>query len=56
VLDLYAALEVATGKVTHRLTASHKAADFIGFMNKVVRSYPEQELHVILDNSSSTEH
>ena len=53
VVDLYAALEIATGKVTHRLSASHKAADFIGFMNRVVRAYPEQELHVILDNSSS---
>jgi transposase len=53
VVDLYAALEVATGKVTHRLSASHKATDFIGFMNRVVRAYPEQELHVILDNSSS---
>jgi transposase len=53
VIDLYAALEVATGKVTHRLSASHKAVDFISFMNKVVRAYPEQELHVVLDNSSS---
>jgi transposase len=53
VVDLYAALEVATGKVTHRLSGSHKAVDFIGFMNRVVRAYPEQELHVILDNSSS---
>ena len=53
VLDLYAALEVATGQVTHRLSKSHKAADFIGFMNKVVRAYPEQDLHVVLDNSSS---
>jgi transposase len=53
VVDLYAALETATGKVTHRLTKSHKAADFIGFMNKVARAYPEQELHVVLDNSSS---
>ena len=53
VVDLYAALEVANGKVTHRLTKSHKAVDFISFMSKVVRGYPEQELHVILDNSSS---
>jgi transposase len=53
VVDLYAALEVATGKVTHRLSESHTAADFLAFMNKVVRSYPKQELHVILDNSSS---
>src|SRR5258705_4445214 len=53
VLDLYAALEVATGEVTHRLSASHTAADFLAFMRKVVRAYPRRELHVILDNSSS---
>jgi len=53
VIDLYAALEVATGKVTHRLSESHTATDFIGFMAKVASSYPDQELHVILDNSSS---
>ena len=53
VVDLYAALEVATGKVTHRLSDTHTATDFLAFMNKVVRTYPDRELHVILDNSSS---
>ncbi len=53
VVDLYAALEVATGKVTHRLSSRHTAADFLTFMRKVVRSYPRRELHVILDNSSA---
>jgi transposase len=53
VVDLYAALEVATGQVTHRLSATHTAADFLAFMRKVVRAYPGRELHVILDNSSS---
>jgi transposase len=53
VVDLYAALEVATGKVTHRVTEKHTAADFLGFMKTVVRRYPRQELHVILDNSST---
>ena len=53
VVDLYAALEVATGDVTHRLSASHTAADFLTFMRKVVRAYPDCELHVILDNSST---
>src|SRR5512143_1053676 len=53
VVDLYAALEVATGQVTHRVTASHTAADFPSFMRQVVRAYPRRELHVILDNSSS---
>jgi transposase len=53
VVDLYAALEVATGNVTHQLRDSHTAADFLAFMNRVVRAYPKRELHVILDNSSS---
>jgi len=53
VIDLFAALEVATGKVTHRLSNSHTAADFLAFMRKVVRAYPSRELHVILDNSST---
>jgi transposase len=53
VIDLYAALNPATGKVIHRCTETHTAADFIAFMNLVVRKFPKKELHVILDNSSS---
>ena len=53
VIDLYAALDVATGLVTHKLTKRHTATDFIGFMRKVVQAYPGEELHVVLDNSSS---
>src|SRR4029453_18682390 len=53
VVDLYGAVEAATGQVTHRGSATHTAADFLAFMRKVVRAYPGRELHVILDNSSS---
>jgi transposase len=53
VIDLFAALEVATGRVTHNLTTSHTGADFLAFMKKVVRKYPRQQLHVVLDNSST---
>lgn len=53
IVDLYAALEVATGRVTHKVTESHTAPDFIAFLNKVARAYPNQQLHVVLDNSSS---
>lgn len=53
VLDLYAAINVATGEVTHRMSDSHKAKDFLTFMRDVERQYRGQELHVILDNSSS---
>lgn len=53
VLDLYAAMEVATGRVTHAFSKRHTAADFLRFMKKVARAYPHQELHVVLDNSST---
>src|SRR6266478_2505344 len=53
IVDLYTALEIATGKVTHEVSASHTAHDFLAFMRKVIRSYPHRELHVILDNSSA---
>jgi transposase len=53
VVDLYAALEVATGNVTHRVTEGHSAPDFLAFMDTVVRRYPRKQLHVILDNSST---
>jgi transposase len=53
VIDLFAALEIANGQVTHQVTETHTAADFIGFMKKVVRAYPNQDLHVVIDNSSS---
>jgi transposase len=53
VLDLFAALEIATGKVTHRFSPAHTAADSLRFMKKVVRTYPDRDLHVVLDNSST---
>jgi transposase len=53
VVDLFAALEVATGRVTHQVTETHTGADFLAFMKKVARAYPKQELHVIIDNSSA---
>jgi transposase len=53
VVDLYAALEIATGRVVGKCTESHTGADFLGFMKKVERTFPRGELHVILDNSST---
>ena len=53
VIDLYAALDVRSGKVTHACTDSHTASDFIAFMDKVVAAHPRKTLHVILDNSST---
>jgi transposase len=53
VVDLYAALNIATGEVAHQCSDSHTAADFLSFMKKVVRLHPRVELHVVLDNSST---
>jgi transposase len=51
--SLFAALEVATGKVTTEARARHTGADFLAFLRHVDRVYPDQELHVVLDNVSS---
>ena len=53
VLDLYAALNVATGEVAHACTESHTAADFLSFLKLVAGQHPRRELHVVLDNSST---
>lgn len=53
-LDLFAALEIATGQVIHDLRKSHTAKDFITFLNKINREVPaELDVHVILDNLST---
>jgi transposase len=51
--SLYAALEVATGKVTGECRDRHTGADFLAFLKRLARGYRGQDLHVILDNSST---
>jgi transposase len=47
---LFAALEVATGQVTTGHFSRRRRREFLAFMNELVAAYPDQELHVILDN------
>jgi transposase len=47
---LFAALDVATGKVTGRHYKRRRRIEFLDFMNQVVAAYPDREIHVILDN------
>lgn len=50
-LNLFAALNVATGVIQSRTTESKKRPDFQSFMDEVVADVPaNQEIHVILDN------
>lgn len=53
-LDLFAALDVATGKIIARTKKKHRATDLVAFL-RVLDSEVEPELdaHVILDNLSA---
>jgi transposase len=51
--SLYAALEVASGRVIGNCAAHHTGADFLRFMKHVARRYRGRPLHVIPDNSST---
>lgn len=47
---LFAALEVSTGLVKTGHFKRRRRREFLAFMNEVVASYPETEIHVIVDN------
>ena len=50
-LDLFAALNVATGEVIAKTTRQHRATDFVAFLREIDgRVPPEWDVHVILDN------
>src|SRR5688572_30804060 len=53
---LFAALEVATGKVTEACTERHRHQEFLAFLRQVARAYPRRELHVVVDNLSTHTH
>lgn len=53
-LDLFAALNVATGEVIAKTKNRHRAKDFVAFMRELDRAVePEFECHLILDNLSA---
>lgn len=54
VVNLFAALNVATGVIQSKITETKKRSDFQGFLEEVVADVPlSQEIHVILDNYST---
>ena len=48
--DLFAAYQVATGKVMVRHEKRRRRKEFLAFMDEVVAAYPGRRLEVILDN------
>jgi transposase len=53
-IDLFAALDIASGKVISELRPNHTSTEFIKFLNKINREVPaELDVHVVLDNLST---
>jgi transposase len=53
-IDLFAALNIATGKVISKLSAQHRAVDFRDFLDDIDRQTdPALDVHVICDNLSA---
>jgi transposase len=53
---LFAALEVATGKVTEVCCSRHRHEEFIKFLTTVAKSYPRKKLHIVVDNYPTHKH
>jgi transposase len=47
---LFAALEIATGKVTAAVKQRHRHQEFLAFLKRVAKAYPHRELHLVMDN------
>ena len=58
---LFAALEIATGKVTAACKPRHRHQEFLAFLKQVDRAYPDDrtragELHLVMDNYAAHKH
>ena len=54
--SLFAALEVATGKVTDKCYDRHTNVEFLDFLKLTARSYPRVKLHIVADNYATHKH
>jgi transposase len=53
---LFAALEVATGKVTDACYPRHRHEEFLRFLKQVAKAYPRVKLHLVVDNYATHNH
>jgi transposase len=53
---LFAALEIATGKVTGVCKNRHRHQEFLAFLKHLARAYPDRELHLVMDNYAAHKH
>ncbi len=54
--SLFAALEVATGKISQRCFRQHTHQEFLAFLRLLNRRYPTDEIHLICDNYGTHKH
>ena len=49
--NLYAALDIASGKVITKMTVAHRAVEFIQFLELIDKKVPKElDVHIVLDN------
>jgi transposase len=53
---LFAALEVATGRVEQLCQPRHRHQEFLRFLKQVAKAYPWVQLHVVCDNYATHKH
>ena len=53
---LFAALEIATGKVTDACYPRHRHEEFLRFLRHVAKAYPCAGLHIVADNYATHKH
>ena len=53
---LFAALEVATGKVTDACYPRHRHQEFLRFLQQVAKTYPRVQMHIVCDNYATHKH
>lgn len=50
---LFAALQVATGRVAAVCEPRHRRTELLVFLRQVARAYPDEELHLMMDNHAT---
>jgi transposase len=53
---LFAALEVATGKIVDTCLPRHRHQEFLRFLKQVAKAYPRVPLHLVCDNYATHKH
>jgi transposase len=53
---LFAALELATGKITDACYPRHRHTEFLRFLKQVAKTYPRVRLHIVCDNYATHKH